>query len=170
MTNCPCCSDKDYADCCGPYLEGQSIPPTPEALMRSRYTAYTKADMDYVQKTMKGKVLRAFNAKDAKQWALTAKWQGLEIIDAPSVPSNQTKGFVTFVARYLDGNEPQALYEHSEFHKEGERWFYVQEHAYEPDKPKPISSSKIGRNEPCPCGSGKKFKKCCDKADGCACC
>ncbi|WP_353620113.1 SEC-C metal-binding domain-containing protein [Thalassotalea sp. G20_0] len=20
----------------------------------------------------------------------------------------------------------------------------------------------IGRNEPCPCGSGKKFKKCCD--------
>jgi uncharacterized protein len=25
----------------------------------------------------------------------------------------------------------------------------------------PIRSSKIGRNEPCPCGSGKKYKKCC---------
>jgi uncharacterized protein len=29
-----------------------------------------------------------------------------------------------------------------------------------PDQP-PV---KIGRNEPCPCGSGKKFKKCCGKA------
>lgn len=25
---------------------------------------------------------------------------------------------------------------------------------------------KIGRNEPCPCGSGKKFKRCCDSPDG----
>jgi SWIM/SEC-C metal-binding protein len=44
----------------------------------------------------------------------------------------------------------------------------------EPDKPEdisdmekalnppvPIQSQKIGRNDPCPCGSGKKFKKCC---------
>ena len=27
----------------------------------------------------------------------------------------------------------------------------------------PISSEKIGRNDPCPCGSGKKYKKCCGK-------
>ena len=26
------------------------------------------------------------------------------------------------------------------------------------------ASSKVGRNDPCPCGSGKKFKKCCGKA------
>ena len=24
-----------------------------------------------------------------------------------------------------------------------------------------VSGTKIGRNEPCPCGSGKKYKKCC---------
>jgi len=31
------------------------------------------------------------------------------------------------------------------------------------DRPRPIVSvtSKIGRNDPCPCGSGKKYKKCC---------
>jgi SWIM/SEC-C metal-binding protein len=47
----------------------------------------------------------------------------------------------------------------------------------EPDEPEDISdferlmypvtparSAKVGRNEPCPCGSGKKFKRCC--ADG----
>ncbi len=27
--------------------------------------------------------------------------------------------------------------------------------------PRPIRSEKVGRNDPCPCGSGKKYKKCC---------
>lgn len=27
----------------------------------------------------------------------------------------------------------------------------------------PVTSVKVGRNEPCPCGSGKKYKKCCGK-------
>jgi preprotein translocase subunit SecA len=35
----------------------------------------------------------------------------------------------------------------------------------EPVKPKPVLHSppkkKVGRNDPCPCGSGKKYKKCC---------
>ena len=26
---------------------------------------------------------------------------------------------------------------------------------------KPVTSTKVGRNDPCPCGSGKKYKKCC---------
>ena len=36
-----------------------------------------------------------------------------------------------------------------------------------PDEPEvdeeaqPVASSKVGRNDPCPCGSGKKYKKCC---------
>jgi len=29
------------------------------------------------------------------------------------------------------------------------------------DPPKPVQSEKVGRNDPCPCGSGKKYKKCC---------
>lgn len=32
----------------------------------------------------------------------------------------------------------------------------------DPDpKPSPVKSAKVGRNDPCPCGSGKKYKKCC---------
>jgi len=51
-------------------------------------------------------------------------------------------------------------------------WHYII--GFETDKPEDISdleralnppqlltSKKIGRNEPCPCGSGKKYKKCC---------
>ena len=35
----------------------------------------------------------------------------------------------------------------------------------EPQKKKPVqrTSKKVGRNAPCPCGSGKKFKKCCGR-------
>ena len=33
----------------------------------------------------------------------------------------------------------------------------------EPQSEKPQITQKIGRNEPCPCGSGKKFKNCCGK-------
>ena len=31
------------------------------------------------------------------------------------------------------------------------------------NRSKMVTSNKIGRNEPCPCGSGKKYKKCCGK-------
>jgi SWIM/SEC-C metal-binding protein len=30
--------------------------------------------------------------------------------------------------------------------------------------PQPLISMKVGRNDPCPCGSGKKYKKCCGAA------
>ena len=33
----------------------------------------------------------------------------------------------------------------------------------EPVKKKPVSVQKVGRNDPCPCGSGKKYKHCCGK-------
>jgi len=37
--------------------------------------------------------------------------------------------------------------------------------AQRPPKPQPIRKSgpKVGRNDPCPCGSGKKYKKCCGR-------
>src|SRR5262249_44973737 len=56
--------------------------------------------------------------------------------------------------------------------KEMEWWACFQpEWKHEPDPPPPVSianrarlvpvAPKIGRNDPCPCGSGKKYKKCC---------
>ena len=37
----------------------------------------------------------------------------------------------------------------------------IEEQEEKPTLPQGIDLSKIGRNDPCPCGSGKKFKKCC---------
>ncbi len=36
----------------------------------------------------------------------------------------------------------------------------------EPAEKKPVRVNKIGRNDPCPCNSGKKYKKCCGKKMG----
>ena len=34
----------------------------------------------------------------------------------------------------------------------------------EESKARPLKSDKVGRNDPCPCGSGKKYKECCGKS------
>lgn len=159
MISCACGSELSYEQCCGKYIDEGIPAPSPEALMRSRYTAYTLANIDYVKKTMRGKLLREFNAPEAKQWALTSQWQGLDILDAPA-PKDDV-GFVTFVARFIADNEPQAHYEKSEFKRYDERWYYVKEHPYKLPQAQVHSSQKVGRNDPCFCGSGKKYKKCC---------
>ncbi|EKJ4672938.1 SEC-C domain-containing protein, partial [Escherichia coli] len=59
-------------------------------------------------------------------------------------------GFVSFVARFTEGSKTGAIIERSRFLKENGQWYYI-------DGTRP----QFGRNDPCPCGSGKKFKKCC---------
>ncbi|MBC7906861.1 MAG: SEC-C domain-containing protein, partial [Rhodospirillaceae bacterium] len=51
MTSCPCGSGRGLDACCAPILNGAAAP-TPEALMRSRYTAFTQADLDYLETTL----------------------------------------------------------------------------------------------------------------------
>lgn len=74
MPNCPCGSNKNYSECCSIYINDQIKPETPEKLIRSRYTAYTQADINYIQRTMKAPALNDFDAESAKQWATTVQW------------------------------------------------------------------------------------------------
>lgn len=156
MSLCPCGSTKEYEACCGIFLDQHNIPDTPEKLMRSRYTAYSLAKTDYIRQTMSGKALMGFDESDAKKWAQRILWIGLEVkqcyLETPE------KGYVEFVARFLDNNQLKKIHELSEFHKENNQWYYVnginKETLTLKNKPK------IGRNSLCPCGSGKKFKNC----------
>lgn len=147
---CPCESGRTYDECCKPYLSGLNLPKTPEALMRSRYTAYSQANIDYIQQTMRGPALINFNPQAAYQWAVQAKWLGLKVVSAPT-PSAQAKiGFVEFIASFLEQNQRKIIHERSEFHFLEGRWFYVTG-----------NTPKVNLNASCPCGSGKKFKRCC---------
>ena len=50
--------------------------------------------------------------------------------------------------------------ERAEFEKLDGEWRFIDGHIFGP-APVKREEPKIGRNDPCPCGSGKKFKKCC---------
>ncbi|KTD07039.1 YchJ family protein [Legionella jamestowniensis] len=157
MNPCPCGSTKDYLLCCGRYINGAATPTTPEALMRSRYTAYSQANIDYIQKTMLGGPLAGFDAVDAKNWAARITWLGLKIIKAYQDESNPNKGYVEFIARFRENNQPQVLHELSQFESVNGLWFYTA--GLKPEKL--TLKSKVSRNTLCPCGSQKKFKNCC---------
>ncbi len=140
------------------YLSGQQDAPTAEALMRSRYTAFVLRDADYLLATWDPKYRPAQLdlKKDRTQWL------GLQVLETEAGRATDTLGRVAFVARFqLDGSE-QALRENSRFRKVGTRWFYLDGETTQ--LPQPASAAarpNVGRNDPCPCGSGQKYKRCC---------
>ena len=135
-TPCPCGSGETYANCCGPLHaalsqevgdkvgdESGPIAPnapfalTPEALMRSRYSAYVLGLIDYL--------LATWHPSTAPgELALSpVKWLGLEVLHAQSAAD---AGIVEFVARLRDGSgRAQRMHETSRFVREAGRWFYI---------------------------------------------
>jgi SEC-C motif-containing protein len=154
MTSCPCQSGQAFDACCGPLLAGTPAP-TALALMRSRYTAYATGDVAYLQRTLAPEHRAGFDMADVSAGMKSTQWLGLEILDTVDGGENDSTGIVEFVARFQARGKAQALHERSRFHRDTDgSWVYVDgETEMQPVK-------KPGRNEPCPCGSGKKFKQC----------
>ena len=121
---CPCSSKKLFCECCEPYLTGKQTVPTPECLMRSRYTAYSLACIDYIQMTMCKKAAENYDPVEAKKWASSVQWRGLIVLDAP--PPKNNIGTVTFIARFSENNIEKEIAEKSVFEKIKGVWFYVQ--------------------------------------------
>jgi len=153
---CPCRSGRMLEDCCGPIIAGEVTAPSPEALMRSRYTAFCQGEMDYLQSTMVEEHRPEFNAPDVQRWNKSITWLNLEILESTV---NNDEGTVRFRATFRHKGGTQSLTENSRFVRREGRWLYLDgEHETETVR---HESPKVGRNDPCPCGSGKKFKKCC---------
>ena len=116
---CPCDSGSTYADCCGNWHAGllQGLhAPTPEALMRSRYSAYVLGLIDYLLATW-------HPATAPGELELPPlKWLGLEVLLAQSTAQ---AGVVEFVARCRDNGRAQRMHETSRFVREQGRWYYV---------------------------------------------
>jgi SEC-C motif-containing protein len=166
--NCHCGSNLAFTDCCEPFLRGDKLPETAEKLMRSRYSAYVQADLPYIEKTMAPEALRGFNPAEVLKSAKEAKWLGLEILSTERGGDGDSTGEVEFVARYEHGGEKFEHRELSHFRRgDGQQWLFVRGKAettresLAAGKPVARAEPKTGRNDPCPCGSGKKFKKCC---------
>jgi len=119
MKNCFCNSPQPYSRCCGPLIKGAIHADSAEKLMRSRYSAYVMAAVDYLIATTHISKRSNLTQKDIEQWAKTNNWQQLEIIHAETF-------IVEFKAHFRDrSGKKQVHHEKSTFVFENDRWFYV---------------------------------------------
>ena len=160
MSQCPCGSGLDYAVCCEPVLSGEQPAKTAEALMRARYTAYQKDAIGFLGESLHLSSRHDWDESATRKWAENSEWLGLEVRSTEKGGENDVEGTVEFVASYQEDGLLKHHHEYSLFRKEKGRWYYVDGKL---PAPQTITreTPKVGRNDPCPCGSGRKYKKCC---------
>lgn len=144
--------------------------------MRSRYTAYVRVNVPYLKNSLTKKSQKDFDPKGSKEWAEGVKWQDLKIVSTKQGSSSDDTGTVEFIATYKQQGSVIEHHEVARFQREkSEGWKYEDgdirtrkdgEEIDEDSVPQPIETvvrdtPKIGRNDPCSCGSDKKYKKCC---------
>lgn len=162
---CPCGSGLPFEECCEPYLLGRAKAPTATALMRARYSAYAFGSVDFLYQSSGPRVRAEFDAEGCKRWSESSVWTGMEILKTEGGGEDDSEGTVEFIARYTSKQKDSGEFEHheiSQFKKIDGEWRFIDGEMIGP-KPQTRETPKIGRNDPCPCGSGKKYKKCCGK-------
>ncbi|MEZ8823304.1 YchJ family metal-binding protein [Vibrio amylolyticus] len=159
MSHCPCGNSVSYQSCCQPIHANPALAKQPEQLMRARYCAHELKLVDFVINTYHP----SCNAEASREGiveSIHSDWCKLEVIGTEN-GENTNEGYVSFKAYFIDDNQQYCMQEKSRFVKQDGLWFYI-DGVVEESKDEEISTvSKVGRNAPCPCGSGKKSKKCC---------
>ena len=159
--SCPCGSGVALEACCGPLHEGAAAA-TAEALMRSRYSAHVLGHVDYILATHDAATRGRLDRRAVERWARESEWLGLAIVARERGGAGDDDGVVEFKATYRAGGATIVHHERSRFRRDDGRWFYVDGDIV---KPAPVRrAASAGRNDPCPCGSGKKYKRCCGAA------
>ncbi|PHS56950.1 MAG: zinc chelation protein SecC [Sulfurimonas sp.] len=143
--SCICGNEKDFDLCCKPIISGEVNAKTPKDLMRSRYSAYVRGDGRYLVISTVKENRYENDAELIEEFSSSNEWLKLDILNAKD-------DTVEFKAYYKEGNTIKVLHEISKFIIEDNIWRY---------KDGILLNTKLERNETCPCGSGKKFKKCC---------
>ncbi|CAH9017794.1 YchJ family protein [Candidatus Nitrosacidococcus sp. I8] len=156
-TLCPCNSGLNYPECCGVYHSGEKQASTAETLMRARYTAFAIQNKEYTIATWDNTT----RPKKIDFPKSETQWNRLEIIEKKKGEENDSKGIVEFKAYYSLNDKQYVLNEISRFKKQQGYWYYLDgkvKSIAQPDQ-----QTNLGKNTPCACGSGKKYKRCCGK-------
>src|SRR6185295_15265893 len=152
---CPCGTGKTFAQCCDPILRQQKPAENAEILMRSRFTAHVARDFAHLHRT----VLETWKEPYVPDPdAGGTDWTRL-VIHSHEPSHRPDTSFVDFTAYYKEGDKELALHEKAEFQKVEGTWLYTRAVRQGP-APIKTTEAKVGRNDPCPCGSGKKYKQC----------
>ncbi|MCW5549658.1 MAG: SEC-C domain-containing protein [Opitutaceae bacterium] len=154
-SSCPCGSGRNFGDCCAPIIAGTVPAPDAEALMRSRYTAHVVHDTRYLDRTYLPTAKLAPSGEVAPP---ATKWVKL-VINRHDANVRPGVSHVDFSAHFTENGTAGVMHEKSEFELIDGRWFFTRTLRQGPAPV--VAAAKVGRNDPCPCGSGKKYKKCC---------
>jgi SEC-C motif-containing protein len=125
--------------------------------MRSRYTAYVRGIIDHVVSTHDAVTRDQIDRDAAEKWSRDTDWRGLDILATERGTEADDEGIVEFVARGVTAGVPFAQRERSRFSRIDGRWYYVDGAVIKEPARRVVTA---GRNDPCPCGSGAKFKRC----------
>ena len=154
---CPCCSGNPFGECCAPVLSGDTPAPTAERLMRSRYTAHAIHDFPYLHRTFTETMNTPY---EEEEYGNDIEWTKL-VINSHEPDVRPGVSHVDFSAHFNEDGNAGVMHEKSEFELIAGNWIFTKTLR---EGPAPVKAApKIGRNEPCPCGSGKKYKKCCGR-------
>jgi SEC-C motif-containing protein len=129
---CYCSSNKLFAECCEPFLAGKAKPQTAEQLMRSRYSAFATANVEYILKTIQSAKRKIYIPEAILDWSTSSTWQKLEIISNKKGSEKDREGFVEFKAYYKNAKgEEEIHHESAIFVKELGNWFFVDGEVFE---------------------------------------
>ncbi len=161
MTSCYCGNHLPFESCCLPIHQDVKKAVKPEQLMRARFSAHKTNNVDFVVATYHP-CCNAELERDSIADSINSNWTTLNVLGSEN-GANEHEGFVSFEAYLEENGFEYCLAERSRFLFDNGQWFYVDGELDDsiPPRPLTVQAAKIGRNDPCLCGSGKKYKKCC---------
>ncbi len=165
QNTCPCGSELALNQCCQPLIQGKKKAVTAEDLLRARYTAFALGEVDFILNTHHSKTRHEVKREEIEQWSKSSHWLGLKIVQKEAGGEKDEQGTIVFCATYQETPVTEETpnkehWEQSLFEKEKGEWRFLDAKGIQVG-PYRRAEPKVGRNDVCPCGSGKKFKKCC---------
>jgi SEC-C motif-containing protein len=147
--------------CCEEIIAGALKARSATELLRARYTAFATRSIEFIVATTHPRVRQEFDETSNREWAQTSNFTKLVILD--TISDGELAEYITFEAHFTQKNRQDIHRERARFERTDGEWFFVSSEILKPqtiqyDAPKP------GRNEPCPCGSRRKYKKCCARS------
>jgi SEC-C motif-containing protein len=148
---------------CLPIIKGERPAQTAEDVMRSRFSAYALGEIDYILNSLHPDHRQDVDREATETWSKSAEWKTLDIVSKEAGGPSDETGMVEFVAKFEINKVPQEHHEKAHFGRQGGRWYYIDGDVIG-KQPVVREGPRVGRNDPCTCGSGKKYKKCHGKA------
>lgn len=116
---CPCNPEKKYSECCQKAHKNIHTVSTAAQLMRSRYSAFVLANVNYLQKSHHSSTRPNKQEKRAiEKWTKSVNWVKLEVL-------NTTEDTVEFKAFFKENGVMNHIHENSKFCKENGHWVYL---------------------------------------------